>query len=91
MSIVPEKISQYLTDLHHVSDPAIELMDETARERKFPIVGPGVGRLLEICARLVNPRHVLELGSGFGYSAYWICRGLTPALAEQWPDLTHWN
>jgi predicted O-methyltransferase YrrM len=37
-----------------------------------------VGRLLEACARLVRARRVLELGSGFGYSALWLARGLEP-------------
>ena len=45
-------------------------------ERGVPIVGPLVGRLLELCARLVRARRVLELGSGFGYSALWLARGM---------------
>ncbi|MBU1948416.1 MAG: O-methyltransferase, partial [Candidatus Eisenbacteria bacterium] len=74
-------IGQYLADLHQISDPVIEEMETTARRRHFPIVGSAVGRLLEISARLVNPRNVLELGSGFGYSAYWLARGMAPGAA----------
>lgn len=39
-------------------------------------MGPLVGRLLELCVRLVGARRILELGSGFGYSALWLVRGL---------------
>jgi predicted O-methyltransferase YrrM len=76
LTILPDKIEEYLLDLHHVADPLVGEMEALARERNFPIVGPLVGRLLEITARLVQPRRVLELGSGFGYSAYWIARGM---------------
>ncbi len=41
-------------------------------------MGPLVGRLLELCARAVRARRILELGSGFGYSALWLARGLEP-------------
>jgi predicted O-methyltransferase YrrM len=34
-----------------------------------------VGRHLEQLTRLVRGKRILELGSGFGYSAYWFARG----------------
>jgi caffeoyl-CoA O-methyltransferase len=51
-------------------------MERVAAERDFPIVGPQVGRLLELLARAVGARRVLELGSGFGYSALWFARAV---------------
>ncbi len=42
-------------------------MKALARERHFPIVG----RLLYQLVKLTGSRRILELGSGFGYSAYW--------------------
>ena len=51
-------------------------MEELAAERGFPIVGPQVGRVLELLARAVGARRVLELGSGFGYSAWWFARAV---------------
>jgi predicted O-methyltransferase YrrM len=56
----------------------IREMEEVARERHFPIVGPAVGALLEVLARSVGARRVFELGSGFGYSAAWFLRALPP-------------
>jgi predicted O-methyltransferase YrrM len=35
-----------------------------------------VGRLLHVLARSIGARRVLELGSGFGYSAYWFAQAV---------------
>jgi len=37
------------------------------------------GRFLELIARLRSPRRVLEIGSGAGYSALWIMKGMGKA------------
>lgn len=58
--------------------PIQEEMQEYAREHRFPIIGPQVGGLLTILARLVDAREAFEFGSGFGYSASWIARALPP-------------
>lgn len=58
------------------SDAVLDAMDERAERDGFPTVGPEVGRMLALCVRLSNARSALELGSGFGYSAYWIARAL---------------
>lgn len=46
-------------------------MEEYAVQQKFPIVGPLVGRFLYQMAVTVKAKRVCELGSGFGYSAFW--------------------
>jgi predicted O-methyltransferase YrrM len=51
-------------------------MEKRASERRFPIVGPAVGRLLAQLVRLIKARRVFEFGSGFGYSAYWFAKGM---------------
>jgi predicted O-methyltransferase YrrM len=51
-------------------------MERQAAVRDFPIVGPLVGRTLCLLARSIGARRILELGSGFGYSAYWFARAL---------------
>lgn len=58
------------------SDEVIEEMEARAAKEGFPTVGPEVGRTFALCSRLVGARSVLELGSGYGYSAYWIARTL---------------
>src|SRR5262245_54815567 len=51
-------------------------MEVRGDAERFPLVGPLVGALLEVLARSIGARRVLELGSGFGYSAAWWLRGL---------------
>jgi predicted O-methyltransferase YrrM len=51
-------------------------MDRIAWRRGFPIIGPEVGALLWQLAMISKARRILELGSGFGYSASWLARGL---------------
>lgn len=57
-------------------DEVIDEMEARAAAESFPTVGPEVGRALALCVRLTGARSVLELGSGFGYSAYWMARAL---------------
>ena len=58
------------------TDDVLMDMEERAEQEGFPTVGPEVGRTLALCTRLMGARSALELGSGFGYSAYWIARTL---------------
>ena len=51
-------------------------MEAYARENRFPIVGPLVGRVLHQLVLLTNPTRIFEMGSGFGYSAYWMAKAL---------------
>lgn len=71
-------IEEYLKSLAPEADPVLREMEALAESRRFPIVGPLVGRLLALLALAVGARRVLELGSGYGYSAYWFARALGP-------------
>lgn len=64
-----------LADLEH-HDPLLVEMEARAAEHGFPIVGRAVGRYLELVARGIGARRVMELGSGYGYSAYWFARAV---------------
>src|SRR3954468_1180538 len=77
MDIVDPLIDDYLARL--VGSPhAVEAeMRRYADERDgFPIVGPTVGSLLGQLAVITGARRVFEVGSGFGYSAFWFARSL---------------
>jgi predicted O-methyltransferase YrrM len=78
VDILDPAIDRYLHALANPDDPILREMELLAAERSFPIVGPQVGRLLEVLARAVSARRVVELGSGFGYSAYWFARAVGP-------------
>ena len=67
-------------------DPILREMEVLAVERSFPIVGPQVGQLLHMLARAISARRVIELGSGFGYSAYWFARAVGPLGVEHPAD-----
>ena len=51
-------------------------MEEYASKEKIPIVGRQVGRFLYQMAITVNAKRVFELGSAFGYSAYWFAKAV---------------
>lgn len=70
------RIEDYLKDLLGGEHEIAAEMEEAADG--FPIVGRVVGVTLEVLARAVGARRVLELGSGFGYSAYWFARAVGP-------------
>lgn len=76
--IVVTAVDRYLDELTHLQhdDPVLDEMEQHARRLDFPIVGRPVGRFLELQARAVGARRVFELGSGFGYSAYWFARAV---------------
>jgi len=74
--IVFPHIEQYLETLETTRDAVLTEMERQAAERDFPIVGPLVGRMLTLLALTIGARRILELGSGFGYSAYWFARAL---------------
>lgn len=76
MNLVQPDIDHYLAALAAHEDPVLREMEGIAATRDFPIVGPQVGRLLEVLARTCGAMRVLELGSGFGYSAYWFLRAV---------------
>jgi caffeoyl-CoA O-methyltransferase len=77
-NLLPPPVDGYLTDLARaqVRDPVLDDMERRAQEQGFPIVGRAVGRFLEQQARAVGARRVVELGSGYGYSAYWFARAV---------------
>lgn len=60
-------------------DAVLAEMADRADREGFPTVGPAVARTLALCARLSGASTALELGSGFGYSAYWLARAMGPA------------
>ncbi len=76
MDIVNSDIEKYLTEIIPERDPVLTDMEAFAASREFPIVGPLVGRLLYLLATAMNAKRVLELGSGYGYSAYWFAKAV---------------
>ena len=76
MDIVHAHIVDYLLNVTPERDDVLEDMEQYALNRNFPIIGPLVGRLLYTLAKATQAQRVLELGSGFGYSAYWFAKAV---------------
>lgn len=76
MSRLVEDPEEYFTRLTPGREGILLDLEREAAEENIPIVGPVVGRLLEILVRAVGARRVLELGCATGYSAIFLARGL---------------
>lgn len=77
MEIIAPEVEAYLEELLPARDPLFVEMEELASGKDFPIIGPQVGGLLLMLARAIEARQIIELGSGFGYSALWFAKALT--------------
>jgi predicted O-methyltransferase YrrM len=75
-TILQAGLDDYLLKVTPEREPVLREMEELARAKNFPIVGPLVGRFLFQLASLTKARRILELGSGYGYSAFWFARAI---------------
>ena len=55
-------------------DPLLIKLEEEAQNENIPIVGPVVGELLFLLARISQAKRILELGTATGYSAIFLAR-----------------
>lgn len=79
MDIVDPRVEDYMRSLlTRYDEPVLLEMEAEGKERGFPIIGRLVGVTVELLARSVGAARVFELGSGFGYSAYWFSRAVGP-------------
>ena len=79
MEIVNPAVEDYMTVLQRRYDePVLLEMEQKADERNFPIIGRLCGVTIELLARSIDASRVFELGSGYGYSAYWFSRAVGP-------------
>ncbi len=76
MFIVHPQVEEYILELLDIDDPVVKEMEKYAEEKDFPIIGRQGGFFLYLITKIKNPRLVVEVGSGFGYSAYWFAKGL---------------
>ncbi|MDC7995872.1 O-methyltransferase [Altibacter sp. HG106] len=80
MDFIPENISNY-AEAHSAKEP--ELLQELQRETWLKVLAPRMlsghlqGRFLSLLAKLIRPRHILEIGTYTGYSALCLAEGMT--------------
>ena len=71
-----QEIHTYLLKATPERPPVMKEMERYAARNGFPIIGPLVGRFLYQMALTTKASRVLELGSGYGYSAFWFSLAL---------------
>ncbi len=74
MGILMDGLHSYLLDLIKDRKQVLLEMESYAKEHDFPIIGPLVGQLLSQYSNLINAKRILELGSGYGYSAIYFSK-----------------
>ncbi len=72
--IVEANVERYLYGLLPPRDPVLREMEDFARQRDVPIIGPAVGRLLALLAQVSGAKRIFEMGSAIGYSTIWLAR-----------------
>jgi caffeoyl-CoA O-methyltransferase len=78
MSVMIPDLDNYFRGFIPPRDALLQELEEEAARETIPIVGPVVGELLYLLARVSGARNILELGTASGYSAIHLARALTP-------------
>src|SRR5829696_4860935 len=75
-----EAVDRYFADRLIPSDLALQRALEASAAAGLPPinVAPTQGKLLQLLARMVNARAILEIGTLGGYSTIWLARALPP-------------
>jgi predicted O-methyltransferase YrrM len=76
IDITNPAINEYIKWMSNSTDDVLEEMEKYAARNGFPIIGPMVGPFLRQLAVITKAKNILELGSGYGYSAYWFAGGI---------------
>ena len=69
-------IDEYIHSLLPARDEVLAEIEEQARQRNIPIVGPAVGRLFYQLVQMTQAESVFEMGSAVGYSTIWWARAV---------------
>ena len=75
-----DQVDAYLVDTFVPREPAFAAALAESEKAGLPTiqVSPPQGRLLELLARALGARAILEIGTLGGYSTLWLARGLAP-------------
>jgi len=76
--IVHPEVQAYLGTLAREEDPLVARMETYAAERGFPLIGRQSGQWLAQLTIMIGGRRVFELGSGWGFSAFFFARAVGP-------------
>jgi predicted O-methyltransferase YrrM len=77
MAITNPTIHQYLEKVRPDSDEVLRAMEALATERNFPCLGAQCARILHQLVLMTGAKRIFELGSGFGYTVYWMAKAMS--------------
>ncbi len=77
-AIIQREQAEYLDRLHPQNTGVVAEMESYAEAHRVPIADREVARFLEITARAIGARRVLEIGAAIGYSVVHLARALPP-------------
>jgi predicted O-methyltransferase YrrM len=71
-------VDQYINDQLVPSDPVLDAALDACTVAELPAISvtPSLGKLLQLLARLVGAKNILEIGTLGGYSTIWLARAL---------------
>ena len=75
-AIIQREQAEYLDRLIPQTDPLLREMEEYAAEHHVPIADREVALFLEITARAIKARRILEVGMAISYSVIHLARGM---------------
>ncbi|SNR67184.1 O-methyltransferase [Desulfurobacterium atlanticum] len=65
--IIPENVENFIS-IYNKREPLLIEIEEFAKKEKVPILLPSSANLLKLLCKLKQPRTILEIGTGIGYS-----------------------
>src|ERR1700751_4802993 len=73
-------VDRYITDLFVPPDAALTAALQASQSAGLPTinVSPPQGKFLQLLARILSARAILEIGTLGGYSTIWMARALPP-------------
>ena len=71
-------IEDYLTALMPPRSEVLAELEQRARARGLPLLGPVEGQFIYLLAKSTGVREALEIGTVTGYAAMWILRAVAP-------------
>jgi len=72
------EVDRYFSEQLSLSDPVLDAAMAANKAAELPAidVAPNQGKLLQLLARMVDARRILEIGTLGGYSTIWLARAL---------------
>ncbi len=76
MNFIHPEIAEYLQALNEKDDAQLNQLREYGQKEQIPIVDQEIGKFLYLLVLLYQPKNILEIGFGGGYSTLWLMKAL---------------